>query len=42
MIAAMALGFVGGVGVAWSFAGWLVFGVGMTTWGAALIIRGIR
>ena len=42
MITAMALGFLGGVGVAWTFAGWLVFGVGMTTWGVALLARGIR
>jgi hypothetical protein len=42
MITAMALGFLGGVGVAWTFAGWLVFGVGMTTWGVALLVRGIR
>lgn len=42
MITAMALGFLGGVGVAWTFAGWLVFGVGMTTWGVTLLVRGIR
>jgi hypothetical protein len=42
MITAMALGFLGGVGVAWTFAGWLVFGVGMTTWSLTLLVRGIR
>lgn len=42
MITAMALGFLGGIGVAWTFAGWLVLGVGMTTWGVTLIVRGIR
>ena len=42
MITAMALGFLGGVGVAWTFAGWMIFGVGMTTWGVTLIVRGIR
>jgi hypothetical protein len=42
MITAMALGFLGGIDVAWTFAGWLVFGVGMTTWGVTLIVRGIR
>lgn len=42
MITAMALGFLGGVGVAWTFGGWLVFGVGMTTWGLTLLVRGIR
>ena len=42
MITAMALGFLGGVGVAWTFGGWLVFGVGMTTWSLTLLIRGIR
>lgn len=42
MVTAMALGFLGGVGAAWSFAGWLAFGVGMSTWGVALLVRGIR
>jgi hypothetical protein len=42
MITAMALGFLGGVGVAWTFAGWLVFGVGMTTWSLTLLVRGMR
>ncbi|MEQ8839541.1 MAG: hypothetical protein RIB98_01055 [Acidimicrobiales bacterium] len=41
MIAAFALGFLGMVGVAWTFSGWVVFGVGMTTWSVALIARGI-
>jgi hypothetical protein len=42
MITAMALGFLGGVGVAWTFGGWLIFGVGMTAWSLTLLIRGIR
>ena len=42
MITAMALGFLGGIGVAWTFGGWLVFGVGMTTWSLTLLVRGIR
>ena len=42
MITAMAIGFLGGVGVAWTFGGWLIFGVGMTTWGLTLLVRGIR
>lgn len=41
MIAAMALGFLGTIGVAWTFGGWLVFGAGMTTWGLALIIQNL-
>ena len=41
MIAAMALGFLGMVGVAWTFGGWLVFGAGMTTWGLALLVRNL-
>ncbi len=40
MITAMVLEFLGGV--AWTFAGWLVFGVGMTTWSVVLLVRGIR
>lgn len=42
MIVAMALGFLGGVGVAWGFGGWLVFSAGMATWSLTLLIRGIR
>ena len=42
MITAMALGFLGGLGVAWTFGGWLVFGAGMTTWSMSLLVRGIR
>ena len=42
MITAMALGFLGGIGVAWTFGGWLVFGVGMTAWSLTLLVRGIR
>jgi hypothetical protein len=42
MVTAMALGFLGGVGVAWTFGGWLIFGVGMTTWSLALLVRGTR
>ncbi len=42
MIAAMALGFLGGIGVAWTFGGWLVFGAGMVTWSMALVVRGVR
>ena len=38
----MALGFLGMIGVAWTFGGWLVFGAGMTTWGLALIVRNLR
>ena len=41
MIAAMALGFLGTIGEAWTFGGWLVFGAGMTTWGLALIVRNV-
>ena len=41
MIAAMALGFLGTLGVAWTFGGWLVFGAGMTTWGVALFVRNL-
>jgi hypothetical protein len=41
MIAAMALGFLGTIGVAWTFGGWLVFGAGMTTWGLALLVRNL-
>lgn len=41
MIAAMALGFLGMIGVAWTFGGWLVFGAGMTTWGLALFVRNL-
>ncbi len=42
MIVALGLGFLGGIGVVWAFGGWLVFGAGMTTWGMAMLIRGIR
>ena len=42
MIVAMALGFLGMIGVAWTFGGWLVFGAGMTTWSGALIIKGMH
>lgn len=42
MIASMALGFLGGIGVAWTFGGWLVFGVGMTAWSGTLLVRGAR
>lgn len=42
MIASMALGFLGGIGVAWTFGGWLVFGVGMTVWSMTLLVRGVR
>lgn len=42
MIVAMSLGFLAGVGATWAFSGWLVFGAGMTTWGGALIVRGLR
>ena len=41
MIAAMALGFLGGVGVAWTFGGWIVFTVGMTVWSLTLLVRGL-
>lgn len=41
MIVSMALAFLGIIGVAWTFGGWLVFGAGTTTWGLALIIRGL-
>ncbi|MGB5756809.1 MAG: hypothetical protein WBM50_07845 [Acidimicrobiales bacterium] len=41
MIASLALGFLGIVGVAWTFGGWLVFGAGMTTWSLALLVRNI-
>ena len=42
MITAMGLGFLGGIGVAWTFGGWLVFGAGMATWSVTLLVRGIR
>lgn len=42
MIVAMALGFLGMIGVAWTFGGWLVFGAGMTTWSGMLLVRGLR
>jgi hypothetical protein len=42
MIVAMALGFLGGIGVAWTYGGWLVFGAGMTAWSGTLLIRGMR
>ena len=42
MITAMGLGFLGTVGVAWTFGGWVVFGAGMTTWGLTLLVRGVR
>jgi hypothetical protein len=41
MIAAMAVGFLGTIGVAWTYGGWLVFGAGMTTWGLALVVRNL-
>ena len=41
MVAALGLGFLGIVGVAWTFGGWLVFGAGMMTWGLVLLVRGI-
>lgn len=41
MIASMALGFLGMVGVAWTYGGWLVFGVGTTAWGLALVVRNL-
>ncbi len=42
MVTAMGLGFLGGIGAAWTFGGWLVFGAGMTTWSLTLLVRGIR
>jgi hypothetical protein len=42
MVTAMWLGFLGGIGVAWTFGGWLVFGAGMATWSLTLLVRGIR
>lgn len=42
MIVAMGLGFLGGLGVAWTFGGWLVFGVGMAVWSLSLLVRGLR
>ena len=42
MIVAMGLGFLGGIGVAWTYGGWLVFGAGMTAWSGTLLIRGMR
>ncbi len=41
MIAAMAVGFLGMIDVAWTYGGWLVFGAGMTTWGLALVVRNL-
>ncbi|MEZ5239210.1 MAG: hypothetical protein R2716_09775, partial [Microthrixaceae bacterium] len=42
MLVAMALGFLGGIGVAWTYGGWLVFGAGMVAWSGTLLIRGMR
>ncbi|MFK8025039.1 MAG: hypothetical protein AB8G26_13855 [Ilumatobacter sp.] len=42
MIVAMALGFLGGIGVTPAYGGWLVFGAGMTAWSGTLLIRGMR
>lgn len=42
MITAMGVGFLGGLGVVWTFGGWLVFSVGMAVWSGSLLIRGIR
>lgn len=42
MIVSFGLGFLGIVGVGWTFGGWLVFGAGMTTWSSALLVRNIR
>lgn len=42
MVVAMGLGFLGGIGVAWTAGGWLVFGAGMATWSLALLGRGLR
>lgn len=42
MTTAMALGFLGGTGVAWTFGGWLVLGTGMSTWGTTMLVRAIR
>ena len=42
MLEGMALGFLGMIGVAWTFGGWLVFGAGMTTWSGALIVKGMH
>lgn len=41
MITAMGLGFLGGLGVAWTFGGWLVFCVGMAFWSVALLVRSV-
>ena len=41
MIASLALGFLGTIGVAWTFGGWLIFGAGMTAWSGALLVRNI-
>lgn len=40
MIASLILGFVGIVGVALTFGGWLVFAAGMLTWALSLAFRG--
>lgn len=42
MLAAVTIGFLGVTGVAWTFAGWLVFGAGMFTWALAVGLRGAR
>ncbi len=42
LVTAMGLGFLGGIGVAWTFGGWFVFRAGMATWSLALLVRGIR
>jgi hypothetical protein len=42
MIVAMAVGFLGMIGVAWTFAGWLIFGAGMTAWSMMLLLRNLR
>ncbi|MCB0980289.1 MAG: hypothetical protein H6513_09290 [Acidimicrobiaceae bacterium] len=42
MVASLALGFLGIIGEAWTFGGWLVFGIGMTTWTGSLLVRNLR
>ena len=42
MVASLALGFLGIIGEAWTFGGWLVLGIGMTTWTGSLLVRNLR
>lgn len=40
LLASLVMGFLGVAGVSTTYAGWLIFGVGMGTWGLAFGLRG--